>query len=234
MLKSTIRYLLRNYSRSYRYIPPLFTFLISLGLFYTYTPNPIMGSFSFTTMLIYVFAAWFSYSFLKTEHSVQEELTILHVKSRALYLIGLICSVALLMCFIVVVAIAYPIVFDKFDEPIRFEHLIVGLFTHLSSALLGIAISLYFAKRVERASYAIGGILLILALSFCQGALIAKAGIAGALLSWVFPPAYHTMNMLLNYSSYTMASTVGTIGLSIGYAVLLMILLIQVLKRVEE
>lgn len=234
MLRATIWYLLRNYSRSYRYIPPLFTFLISLGLFYTYTPNPIMGSFSFTTMLIYVIAAWFCYSFLKTEHAVQEELTILHLKSRTRYLIGLICAVALILCCLVMIAIAYPIVFDKFDETVRLEHLMVGLFTHLGAALLGIAISLYFAKRVERASYAIGGILLVIALSFCQGALIAKIGVLGTWVSWVLPPAYHTMNMLLNYSSYSIISIAGTIGLSLGYAVLLIILLIQVLNRVEE
>jgi len=55
-MKGLLHYHFHNYLRSHRYIPPLSLYILSLVINYTYTPNPILDSYSFTSLLLYVFA----------------------------------------------------------------------------------------------------------------------------------------------------------------------------------
>ena len=232
MFRHLICYLTRDFSRSYRYIPSLFTFLICLCLFYTYAPNPIMGSYAATSVLLLLISSWLAYSFFASQERVQEQITILRLGSAKKYYAGVLCSVFLLTALLALCSILYPIVFDKFDVPATWEHVTVGFVAHLSLAILGIAIAALFNSRlVSKMSYAIGGILALLAISFSQGKLVDILPPGIQWITWVLPPAFPTMDMLMNYEEYSVLGRIGVLVLPFPYSAGLLAICWQWMKR---
>lgn len=232
MYPNLLIYLIRNYSRSYRFIPPLFTYLIFIGMFYTYRPNPVMESFAVTTVLSYIITAWICYSFMQSESLIQEEITLLHLRNPAKYYIGLIASILLISLFLLIVSMAYPIIGNKFDRPVITEDIIVGVLSHLGLSFLGAAIVVFFnGKFIRRPSVAIGGILVVLILSFCQEAIISQLGSSLEWITWLIPPAFHSMNLLMNYDSYSAGGMIWLLMVPFIYSLILMTIFVQWMKR---
>ncbi|MGF7048153.1 hypothetical protein J2T13_002660 [Paenibacillus sp. DS2015] len=232
MYKNLLIYLLRNYSRSYKFIPPLFTYIIFIGLFYTYRPNPVMGSFAVTAVLSFIVTAWICYGFIQSESPIQEEITLLHLKSPAKYYIGLLSSILLMSLFLLIIAIAYPIIRDMFDRPLGSEDIIVGLLSHLGLSFLGVAIAVFFnSKFVSRPSVAIGGILFVIVLSFCQGSISSHLSPSMEWITWILPPAFHSMNLLMNYETYSGGEIVWLLVVPFIYAIIVFTIFVQRMKR---
>ncbi len=232
MYKDLLIYLLRNYNRSYRFIPPLFTYLIFIGMFYTYKPNPVMGSFAVTSVLSFIVTAWICYSFMQSESPVQEEITLLHLRNPAKYYIGLLSAIVLMNLILLIVAMAYPIVGDYFDRPVGCEDIIVGLLSHLGLSFLGIAIAVFFTgKFVSRPSVAIGGILIVIILSFCQGAISSQLSPSLEWMTWILPPTFHSMNLLMNYETYSGAEIVWLLMVPFIYSFIILTIYIQWMRR---
>ncbi|WP_423479094.1 hypothetical protein [Priestia megaterium] len=82
-----IRYHFITYIKSYRYIPPLALYIISLCMNYTYRPNPVLDSFFNTALFLFFLTTWFTMSLFHAEDSSQEVITKLHVgkKEQVLY-----------------------------------------------------------------------------------------------------------------------------------------------------
>jgi len=225
-------YLLRNYNRSYRFIPPLFTYLIFIGIFYAYKPNPVMGSFAVTAVLSFIVTAWICYSFMQSESSVQEEITLLHLRNPAKYYIGLLMAIVLMSIILLIVAMAYPIVGDFFDRPVGIVDIIVGLLSHLGLSFLGIAIAIFFTgKFVSKPSVAIGSILVVIILSFCQGAIANELGPALEWITWILPPTFYIMNLLMNYDTYTEGEIVLLLAAPYVYSLIILTIYVQIMKR---
>lgn len=232
MNPSLLIYLIRNYSRSYRFIPPLFTYLIFIGLFYTYRPNPVMGSFAVTAVVSFIVTAWISYSFMQTESLIQEEITLLHLRSPAKYYIGLISSILLMSLCLIIISMAYPILGDRFDRPIGSEDIIVGVLSHLGMSFLGAAIAVFFnSKFVPRPSLAIGGILFVIILSFCQGSIASQLSPSLEWITWLIPPAFHSMNLLMNYEKYSGGEIGWLLVLPFIYSLIAFTIFVQGMKR---
>ncbi|HEY2491877.1 MAG TPA: hypothetical protein VGI33_02975 [Paenibacillus sp.] len=232
MYKNLLIYLLRNYNRSYRFIPPLFTYLIFVGLFYTYRPNPVMGSFAVTAVLSFIVTAWICYSFMQSESPIQEEITLLHLRSPAKYYIGLISSILLMSLLLLIVAMAYPIIGDRFDRPIGSEDIIVGFLSHLGLSFLGAAIAIFFNNKfVSRSSVAIGGILFVIILSFCQGSITSQLGPSLEWITWILPPTFHSMNLLMNYETYSGGEMIWLLAVPFIYSLILFTIFVQWMKR---
>lgn len=232
MNPSLLIYLIRNYSRSYRFIPPLFTYLIFIGMFYTYRPNPVMGSFAVTAVVSFIVTAWISYSFMQTESLIQEEITLLHLRNPAKYYIGLIASILLISLILLVVSMAYPMIGNKFDRPVVTEDIIVGVLSHLGMSFLGAAIAVFFnSKFVPRPSLAIGGILFVIILSFCQGSIASQLSPSLEWITWLIPPAFHSMNLLMNYDSYSGGGMIWLLMVPFIYSFILITIFVQWMKR---
>jgi len=232
LYKDLLIYLLRNYNRSYRFIPPLFTYLIFIGVFYAYKPNPVMGSFAVTSVLSFIVTAWICYSFMQSESQVQEEITLLHLRNPAKYYIGLLIAIVLMSLILLIVAIAYPMVGDYFDRPVGMEDIIVGLLSHLGLSFLGIAIAVFFTgKFSSRPSVAIGGILVVIILSFCQGSIASYLSPALEWITWILPPTFYTMNLLMNYDTYSGDEIIGLLVAPFIYSLIILTIYVQLMKR---
>lgn len=137
-----------DYIKSYRYVPPASIFLIMLVVNYTYAPNPILSSYALTAIYLFFITAWLTLSFFHTEDSVQQNLTILHAKSKMKYFLSKYFTMFLFVLILAVVSVVYPIVFHMFGEPVTSDELIIGFLSHLLLGVLSVSISVLFTRNI--------------------------------------------------------------------------------------
>ncbi|MQR89642.1 ABC transporter permease [Bacillus megaterium] len=183
-----IRYHFITYIKSYRYIPPLALYIISLCMNYTYRPNPVLDSFFNTALFLFFLTTWFTMSLFHAEDSSQEVITKLHVGKKNKYFMSKLISCMLLFTLLSAVSIAYPVLLDMFEVDISTKQMVFGFIIHWTFSLLGMSIGLVFTRDVVReGSLSWFGPLFILIVT------LAAAGVSfpyqgGGLLLYVLPP----------------------------------------------
>ncbi|MFP3822008.1 ABC transporter permease, partial [Bacillus sp. SIMBA_008] len=53
-----IRYHFLDYTKSYKYVPPIAMYFVSLLFVYTYKPTPIVPTYLETAIALYLLSAW--------------------------------------------------------------------------------------------------------------------------------------------------------------------------------
>ncbi|MGG0383532.1 ABC transporter permease [Priestia filamentosa] len=192
-MKGLLHYHLHNYLRSHRYIPPLSLYILSLVINYTYTPNPILDSYSFTSLLLFFIMGWFTVTIFHTEDEGQKRITMLHCKNprkyyRSLFTMGILIGLCLSL-----ISVVYPIVFNAFGVEMRGLHLIMGFLSHFSLSLLSLSLSALFTRElIQNQSNTWWGVLGILVISVSISTL--KDTIDGFI--WLFPPLHFSLEIM--------------------------------------
>ncbi|GMK37054.1 hypothetical protein PCCS19_01070 [Paenibacillus sp. CCS19] len=75
-------YQLQLFLSSYRYFAPITFYLIIIVWIYSVVPNPVMGSYSATAVLLYLFASWLGLNFFFSEPQIQQTLTVILARRR--------------------------------------------------------------------------------------------------------------------------------------------------------
>jgi ABC-type transport system involved in cytochrome c biogenesis permease component len=170
-------------------------FGIALFFIYSVVPNPVMPSYSLTATLTFLFAAWLGFGYVDAEDVTQQMIGSLHAGGQTKYYAARASVIAFWTVCLSVVAVAYPILFDKFDRQPETGEALAALIGHAGLGMVGAAVSyLFTSKLVPKLSYAIIGLLLTVALSLAAG------GIADALpgslagLIWLLPPVFPLMD----------------------------------------
>lgn len=197
-MRALIGYLLRNYTRSHRYFPPFAACLFIVMMNYSVKPNPVMETYGNTGIFIYVIAAWVAYQMFVGENQVQEQLSILHLGSFVRYQWGKIAASLLIMTGLSLFTVLYPIVFDKFNEPVALPRFLYAWLIHMELAGLGIAIAYLWSSALRvKMSTAIAGILLLIALSSAQGSVAEALPAMVKPLLWLLPPAHSSLSLFM-------------------------------------
>lgn len=192
-MKGLLHYHLHNYLRSHRYIPPLSLYILSLVINYTYTPNPILDSYSFTSLLLFFIMGWFTVTIFHAEDEGQKRITMLHCKNprkyyRSLFTMGILIGLCLSL-----ISVVYPIVFNAFGVETRGLHLIMGFLSHFSLSLLSLSLSALFTRElIQNQSNTWWGVLGILVISVSISTL--KDTIDGFI--WLFPPLHFSLEIM--------------------------------------
>lgn len=192
-MKGLLHYHLHNYLRSHRYIPPLSLYILSLVINYTYTPNPILDSYSFTSLLLFFIMGWFTVTIFHAEDEGQKRITMLHCKNlrkyyRSLFTMGILIGLCLSL-----ISVVYPIVFNTFGVETRGLHLIMGFLSHFSLSLLSLSLSALFTRElIQNQSNTWWGVLGILVISVSISTL--KDTIDGFI--WLFPPLHFSLEIM--------------------------------------
>lgn len=195
-MKGLLQYQFSNYLRSYRYLPPLSLFLMFLIVNYTYKPNPIVDSYSFTSIMLFFIMGWFTVTVFHAEDVGQKQITLLHLKNRKKYYIGLYIGCALIGLCLSSISVAYPIVFNMFGAEPRSVHIIMGFLSHSSLTILAIALSALFTRDlVKNKGDTWWGVLSILIIT------VAVAPMKNMILQvkgliWLFPPVHLSLEMM--------------------------------------
>ncbi|ULO09954.1 hypothetical protein H1230_14990 [Paenibacillus sp. 19GGS1-52] len=198
-MMALIAYLLRSYTRSQRYFAPFAGLVIAVLVLYSYKPNPVMNSYAATAVLLFIGCAWMGLSFLNHEHSVQAQITIVHLRSARKYTAGRLITLALLTLLLDLLIVIYPLVSDRFDEPAGGYRILVALVGHGLLGMLGIAIALYLqASWVKKSSHALGILLAIIAISIGATKISSLLPAQWQLLTLLLPPVSPMMDTLMN------------------------------------
>lgn len=232
-MQELIKYSVQDYFRSHKYFPPISTYIIFIFVFYTYTPNPIIDSYTVTAVVLYIISAWLCISLLSLDSSVQKQIMILTINSRTRYYISKLVAVWLIAMVLAIYAFLYPIIFNLFSEPVTLTIGVISLVNFMLSVTLGVCVaSLFSGGLMGSPINSYGGLAFILTIS------LAAQGIYNILPSifksivWIIPPAMITQSPLRNWTEETFT------GLSIFpfiwtaiYSFLILYLFLRLSKR---
>ncbi|WP_188615650.1 ABC transporter permease [Lysinibacillus alkalisoli] len=195
-MKGLIHYFFANYFRTYKYVPPVSIFIIILVINYSYTPNPIMSSYSFTSLMLFFIMGWVVITIFHMEDKNQKEITIMHAKSIREYYLALVINCIIVGLLFSILAVAYPIIFNFFSPDLRIAHIVIGFFAHFSLSLLSIALSLFFTREfVKNDINTWWGVISILVISLVLA--VANIDILKIkLINWFLPPLRYSLDIM--------------------------------------
>ncbi|WP_050183451.1 hypothetical protein [Domibacillus robiginosus] len=190
-----LRYHWSSYIRSHRYIPPLTLFILTLVVNYAYKPNPIIASYSFTALMLFLLMGWFTITIFHAEDMGQQQITLMHAKSQTLYHVSLIFVCLFIAFCLSVLSTAYPIVFDTFGASVSPIHGLLGFLAHFSLATLSISLCVLFTRGIVRKKENTWwGVLFVLVLSIAVVTL--KKSILPEAFIWFMPPLHLSLDMM--------------------------------------
>ncbi|MEI4619538.1 ABC transporter permease [Bacillus pfraonensis] len=143
-----IRYNFLDYTKSYKYVPPIAMYIVSLLFVYTYKPNPIVATYLETALTLYLLSAWITITLFHTEDSVQEQITLSHTKDIQTLYLGKYVTVLLICVVLSLISVIYPIAFQMFNEKMTLSLFITGFLSHFSLSILGISIAILFTRNI--------------------------------------------------------------------------------------
>jgi hypothetical protein len=217
-MRFLIGYLLHDFFRSYRYFMPSMFFLIFIVWMYSDVPNVIMPSYSTTSIILYMFSAWLAMSFLVSEPKVQQQITVLHIRSKLRYAVGRILAVWVITAALALIAIMYPIIFGAFDQSVTGLQWVIALYVHLLLALLGILSACIFHSLFRlKFIYSLGGLLLCLSISLAAGGIEARLPAYLNFIVWLLPPAGEIMIGLNKFEELSVAKVIVYLGYPLLY-----------------
>ena len=196
-MKGLVVYQFVTYIRSHKYIPPVSVFIMLLVINYTYVPNPIMDSYSFTSILLFFVIGWVTISLFHSEDEGQKQITIIHAKNIREYYLALVINCTLVAFFLSVVAVAYPIIFQAFTPGLHPVHIVKGFLAHFSLTFLSIALSIFFTRElVKNHINSWWGVISILIGSLVS-AILTEANIKNlTVLYWILPPLHYSFKIM--------------------------------------
>ncbi|KEK24560.1 hypothetical protein [Bacillus gaemokensis] len=222
-----IRYNFLDYTKSYKYVPPIAMYIVSLLFVYTYKPNPIVATYLETALTLYLLSAWITITLFHTEDPVQEQITLSHTKKILALYIGKYVTVLLICSVLSLISVIYPIAFQMFKEKITVSLFITGLLAHISLSILGISIATLFTRNIiKKASTA------WLSLSFVLLITIASIRLKKEMpeLLWFFPPIDSFM-MLAQYEHHLLVHVLRLTAWAFAYSVVLIGVFLYLVRK---
>ncbi|MCZ8539386.1 ABC transporter permease [Psychrobacillus psychrodurans] len=163
---------------------------------YTFIPNPILDSYSFTSLVLFFIMGWVTITILHAEDQGLQQLTILHAKNKSGYYLALVINCAFVGLILSIVAVVYPIVFHVFKPGLLTIHIVIGFLAHFSLVILSIALSLFFTRELVKSNVnSWWGVISILVVSLALA--VAKADILKVkILTWILPPLRYSLEIM--------------------------------------
>lgn len=203
---------------------------------YSYKPNPIIDSYSFTALSLFFISALLCVSVFSTESSVQKNVTLIHTGSAPKYYLSKLLSVWLICFILALFTFLYPIIFGMFGESITLLVGVFALINHLLLATLGICVGSFFTREFMKNSInAIGGLWFVLLLSIPYDSLAERLPVLARPILWILPPSIHTITILESWNGTTVDFNflLPFIWIII-YCSLLLFLFFTLLKKIER
>ncbi|WP_245596015.1 hypothetical protein [Paenibacillus taiwanensis] len=195
-------------------------------------PNPVMASYAFSTIFLFIVSAVISYTLIDIETVNQESVTLLHSGSLLkLYMSKLLYS-WLFSIPLALYAILYPAIFHKFDRNPSLEELGMSFIYHITATWLGVALACWFSSKFIRSrviSFLMLSVLIVITLSV-QGI---KDQLPDALKSVIvlFPPLNSIINVMVDYESTSLFSKLWVAGASLLYGTMIAVLFLLMLHK---
>lgn len=227
-----LQYIHRCFMRSYRYGAPSFIYLAILMLIYSSAPNPVMGSYAFSSSMLFVAAAAIGCLVMDVEAANQEMATLLHARSLVRLSGAKLLYAWIFASGLGLFAVIYPALLGRLERFPSWEELGMASLYHISLAGLGVSLAGWFTvKLFESRFYAILILCTWLALAFGAG------GIGNALpegwswMTYILPPLQLTLHALTFYDELGTGAKWLPVGAAVVYAAVSATLLLWTLHR---
>lgn len=227
-----MRYIHLYYKRSYRYLVPTISVVSFILFLYMVGPNPVMESYVLTSLLLFVIAAWLSYSYIDMEDETQQVITVLHALSLKKVILGKLLYLSLYLVPLTCLAVLYPVVAGRFDRTPELHELIISFTAHQIAGMLGVAIAAWFTARLFASRLlALFVLITVIVLSIAAEGLAEQLPAGFALFVWLLPPTRLITNLFTNYEQMSVASQLLAIGAPLAYILILVTLYIWLMHR---
>jgi len=196
---------------------------------YTYVPNPIMDSYSFTALLLFFMMGWVTITIVHAEDEGQKQITLIHAKNKRNYYFALIINCIVAGLILSIIAVAYPIVINAFTSKLHIIHIACGFLAHFSLATLSISLSIFFTRDfVKSNTNSWWGVISILVITL----VLAVAKIE--LINWLVPPLRFSLEIMGVGDDITSipAYAYWQFGWIFFYSVVLMMIFITTVQKV--
>lgn len=198
MIKSLFIHNFHRYVKSYKYTSPLLFFIIGIVVTYSQKNNPIMSSYSITSLLIFIISAWITMGFMEIEDITQQQLLIIYSKNQEVYYISKIIFLTSIIIILDIFSVLYPIIGNFFDGKVSMCNLSLAFLSHAVFGLLGISVSSLFNSRIiKNRKNAILFLMLIITVSIIQEPLTKNFPILKCII-YLLPPASITAEQIGN------------------------------------
>ncbi|MDI4643372.1 hypothetical protein [Cohnella hashimotonis] len=185
-----IRYHWSYYTKSYRYLAPLIAYVGLLLFIYTISPNPVLESYAFSSVWLFVVSAWIAWGLSDLEPETQQAVTALHAGSAGAYYASKLLLMAAIGLLLTAFAVLYPALTGKLERwPTRVEWLAAAS-VHTAQSLLGTGIALWFTERgFGRSAASLPALIGVIVLSLASASAVAQLPEGMAFVRWLLPPA---------------------------------------------
>ncbi|MCL1863788.1 MAG: hypothetical protein FWF78_09510 [Defluviitaleaceae bacterium] len=140
---SLIKYNLKYYEKSFKYIVPCLFYMVFLGINYQIT-SPIWSTYFIAAVGTFVFAVFIATSLMTCEDATQQWITRLHLRNDKKFYFTKIISIQTIMIPICIIVVAYPLAIGFFVRSLTITEIIVAFIFHLMLSLLGTAVGIFF------------------------------------------------------------------------------------------
>lgn len=236
MLISVLKYNLKMYMQSYKYIMPFFVFMIYTGMDYYITPVDIVGSMISSAAFLFALMTWIGFTYCNNIDLIAEEVLILKLKSHTRYWISKIIFMSAVGLFFSILSIGGPIIynliFNVFKYPVTFSDAFVSFLIHMPLSIIGVLIGMLLQPRIiSNRKMAMLGAIFIVLMSIVKGPLINEFPYAKYIM-WVFPPINEISKAYLNVKHFNIPNLIMPLIIMIIYIFIESFILIKRMKKV--
>lgn len=232
ILKALVSYMLKDYLRSYLYVPPVSLFCLWTFVAYTYVPNPVFSSYAVSCAVLYFVTAWLTITLVNREDATQLHITAVHARSFISVFLSKVIGVLIMISFLIMLAVLYPIWIGAFHRSVTMWDVLIAITAHFLISFLGVAVSLYFTKIWSRKTLSTWLLLvLILVISLVKGGIVEFLPRGFSFVTWVFPPSFAIMDVLSQDTITANAQLLFTFIHILGYASLLTVTFLVLVQK---
>ena len=232
-MKGLIHYFFTTYIRTHRYVPPVTLFIMMLIINYTYIPNPIMDSYSFTSLLLFFIMGRVTITIVHAEDEGQKQITLIHSKNKRNYYFALIINCIIVGFILSIIAVAYPLVINAFTPELHVIHILFGFLAHFSIATLSIALSIFFTRELVKTNInSWWGVVSILVFTLVLP-IVKEKFFNIELINWFMPPLRFTLEIMSVGDDITSISKLAywQFGWIFIYSAILMVIFTIIVQR---
>ena len=144
-MRATVRYLLADYLRSWRFVAPGVLLVAGVIVAYAQPPNPVLSTAASVIPLLFAAQCWLTLAFFNSQGSPDRHVLAATVGGRR-FVLGRLLAAGAIAAIAAVVTVAIPFAGRRFAHPPTAGELAVILLTNLIAALGATALAALFAR----------------------------------------------------------------------------------------
>jgi len=181
-MTALIRMRLIGYLRTGRFILPLLSTLVVLGILYGGGRSSAAEAYGTSALLLFPVLAWQTKLLLDTEPDVQRRVALVALGSRRREVTAGLVAAALAAVPLIVVALALPWIFDAVTSVDVGSGMLLGIWAHVVAALPALAIGAWSSRVISGSAGRATAVL-------TSGVVLAFViGLHGSPVPWLAPP----------------------------------------------